>query len=167
MQRQIRILKRAGRRSAFALMAAVFLMLLISIMLLKMLSYSGENAQQVINEYLIEQAQLAAYGATEYAMLQSAADNRAASCTKTINMTYPSAPNTPVFNIAVTMQYVWLATAIPPGTDCSNTAVTGSAVTVSTPEQNGSVYVDVIVTSNAALNLDEPIRFHRRTLQKL
>jgi len=164
MQRQIRILKRAGRRSAFALIAAVFLMLLVSMMLLKMLSYSAENAQQVVNDYLLEQAQLAAYGATEYAMLQISTDDRSAagSCTQKIKMDYPSAGQK-IFDINVTIQYVWDAASVAtlPATCKVNN------LTVTTAEQDGSAYVNVIVASDPALGLDEPIRFTRKTLQKL
>ena len=169
MQRQVRILRIYGHRGAFALIAAVFLMLLLSIMLLKMLSYSAENAQQVVNDYLLEQAQLAAYGATEYAMLQVSADNRNVACTKNIVMTYPagSVTGTKLFDINVNVQYVWAGTP-PSGTDCDNTGVTGSAITVTTAEQNGSAYVDVTVTSDTAnIGLTEPVRVHRKTLQKL
>ena len=165
MQRQVRILKHAGRRSAFALIAAVFLMLLISIMLLKMLSYSSENAQQVVNNYMLEQAQLAAYGATEYALLKVSTEDHTAGCTKTINLDYPST-GTKLFDVSVNIQYVWRGGG-PGGTDCANTGVTGSTVSVITPEQDGSAYVDVYVSTTSALGLDEPIRYHRRTLQKL
>lgn len=166
MQRQIRTLKMHGRRSAFALIIAVFLMLVISLMLLKMISYSTENAQQVVSDYLLEQAKLAAYGATEFAILAASTDNRATACTSQITMDFPSTGNK-LFDVVVNIQYVWLNTAIPTGSDCSNTSVRGSAVVVTTPEEQGSAYVDVTVTSDAALGLDTPIRFHRRTLQKL
>ena len=168
MQRQIRILKRHGQRSAFALIAAIFLMLLLSLMLLKMLSFSTENAQQVINDYLLEQAQLAAYGATEYAMLQLSGDDRSVACTQQItNMPYP-ATGTKLFDINVTIQYVWLDTALPAlDATCKNSPITGSAITVTTPEQNGSAYVDVIVATTSNIGLTEPIRVHRKTLQKL
>ena len=98
------------------MITAVFLMLLLSMMLLKMLSYSSENAQQVVNDYLLEQAQLAAYGATEFAMLQISEDNRSvgspSGCTQAIiNMAYPS-NGTKLFDVNVTIQYVWLDTEI-------------------------------------------------------
>jgi len=167
MQRQVRILNRAGKRAAFALMAAIFLMLLVSLMLLKMLSYSSENSQQVINEYLLEQATLVAYGATEYTMLQLSTDDRSVACTKNISMSYP-ASGTKIFDVNVTVQYVWATGMAPGGTDCGNTAVTGNTVTVNTPAQNGSAYIDVAVSSDDTnLQLDEPIRVFRRTLQKL
>jgi hypothetical protein len=136
-------------------------------MLLKMISYSTENAQEVTNDYLYEQAELLAYGATEYAILQTSKDDRTASCIESITLNYPPSTGNNIFDITILVQYVWLDTNIPAGTGCNNTAVTGSTVTVKTPEQNGSAYIDVTVTSASNLGLDEPIRFHRRTLQKL
>ena len=168
MQRQVRVLRTSGRRGGFALIAAVFLMLLLSFMVLKMLSYSTENAQQVINDYLLEQAQLAAYGATEFAMLQISEEDHTVGCTQTISMNYPST-GTKLFDVNITIQYVWLNTAIPTlAASCQNTLVTGNTVTVTTPEQNGSAYIDVVVaTDTANIGLTEPVRVHRKTLQKL
>jgi len=149
------------------MITAVFLMLLLSMMLLKMLSYSSENAQQVVNDYLLEQAQLAAYGATEFAMLQLSEDNRSAGCTQAISMAYPSA-GTKLFDVNVTVQYVWLDTALP-GLDpsCKNSPITGAPITVTTAEQNGSAYIDVVVGTVSNIGLTEPVRVHRKTLQKL
>lgn len=160
MQRQIRILNTRGGRGAFALIAAVFLMLIISMLLLKMMSYSAQNAQEVTDDYLLEQAQLAAYGATEYAMLKISADDRTSACTKSFTLNYPST-GTKLFNVAVNVDYVWFNGTAPTLISCA------SSFTVTNPEQDGSAYIDVIVTSDPGLGLDEPIRFHRKTLQKL
>lgn len=165
MQRQVRILKHSSRRG-FALITAVFLMILLSTMLLKMLSFSSSDAQQVVNDYLLEQAQLAAYGATEFAMLQISTENHTAGCTQAISMDYPST-GTKLFDVGITIQYVWNG-AGPGGTNCDNTLVTGNTVSVTTAEQDGSAYIDVVVASDpVTTGLTEPIRFHRRTLQKL
>jgi hypothetical protein len=166
MQRQIRILNRPAHRGGFLLIMAVFLMLLLSLMLLKMLSYSSDDAQRVVNDYILEQAQLVAYGATEYAMLKASGDDRTAACTDDFNLSYP-ATGSKLLNARVQMQYVWLNGSAPGGTGCSNSAITGSTITVTNPEQNGSVYVLVTVASDSSAGLDEPIRFVRKTLQKL
>jgi len=162
MQNKSRILKHNG----FALIAAVFLMLFISILLLKMLSYSTDTSARTTNQYLYEQAVLLAYNATEYAMLQISEDDRSAGCTSAINTVYPSSGPT-MFNINVSVQYSWESTTAPTTTGCTNTPFIASGINVVTPEQNGTAIIDVIVSSNSSLNLDEPIRFHRRTLQKL
>ncbi|WP_345969758.1 MULTISPECIES: hypothetical protein [Sulfurimonas] len=159
MQNKNRVLKRGG----FAVIAAVFMMLLITLMLLKMLSYSTDVSARTSNDYLNEQAQLLAFNATEDAVYRISGENRDAnlSCTTSFNDTYPST-GTAMFNINVTIQYIWQTGMIPGGTGCNNILTT-----VSTDTQHGSALIDVYVTSHASLNLDEPIRFHRRTLQKL
>lgn len=164
MQRKIRVLSRGAKcnsRNGFILIAAVFLMILISAMLLKMLSYTSDDTQRTTNQYLQEQAQLLAYGATEWALLEISEDDRTSSCTKTLSAVYPSdAPTgSEIFNINVSIDYVWVTD--PLGTDC------GSTFNISAPEQDGNAYVNVTVTSHSSLGLDVPVRFYRRTLQKL
>jgi Tfp pilus assembly protein PilX len=156
MQNKNRVLKRGG----FAVIAAVFMMLLITLMLLKMLSYSTDISARTTDNYLNEQAQLLAFNATEDAVYRISGRDASSSCETAYTDTYPS-DGTAMFNISVNIQYVW-AGAAPSGTNCNNTFTT-----VTTPEQNGSALIDVYVTSHANLNLDEPIRIHRRTLQKL
>jgi len=160
MQRQIRFLRHASpaRRGGFILIMAVFLIIIISAMALKMLSYSSENTQQVINDYLYEQAALLGYGATEYTMLAISGTNPAAGCVTDLDMTYPEGGPT-LFNINTTVQYIWTAPA-PAG--CAGATVQ----TVQTPEQNGIAIVTVTVETAPGV-VTEPIRFYRQTLQKL
>lgn len=162
MQNKNRILKRGG----FAVIAAVFLMLLITMMLLKMLSYSTDTSQRTQNQYLYEQAVLLAYNSAEYTMLLISQADPAVSCQNDQTFHYPNGctPGTGgscIYDIDVTIDYVWHNGTAPGGTNC------GATLLVDTPEQNGSAYIDVVVSSDPALGLDEPIRFHRRTLQKL
>jgi len=161
MQNKNRILKRGG----FAIIAAVFLMLLITIMLLKMLSYSTETSKRTTNQYLYEQAVLLAYNATEFAMLQISQTDPSGGCYgPTVSLVYPDScagTGKCMYNIDIKIDYVWHTATAPTAAGCSGT------ITVDTPEQNGSAYVDVVVSSHSDLGLDEPIRFHRKTLQKL
>ena len=159
MQNKNRVLKRGG----FAVIAAVFMMLLITLMLLKMLSYSTDVAARTSNNYLNEQAQLLAFNATEHAVYILSGENRdgGESCTTSIDTHYPSTGSA-MFDINVTIQYIWQNGIVFTGTGCNNTLTT-----VTTADQHGSALIDVYVTSNNSLQLDEPIRFHRRTLQKL
>ena len=62
MQRTHRILKKRG---GFILIAAVFMMLAISFLLLRMLASTAEGSQRTINDYIHEQAILLTYAATE------------------------------------------------------------------------------------------------------
>lgn len=161
MQKHVHLLK-SGRkrgRNGFALIAAVFLMLIISLLLIKMISNTTENAQQVVNDYLYDQAELLAYGATEYTMLQISATDMSRDCVTNLTMNYPNS-GTPFFTIKSSVKYIWDAASIPAG--CA------AFQTVQTPEQNGTAIIDVVVESNNAnLGIDEKIRFTRRTIQKL
>lgn len=152
-------------RKGIAAIAAVFLMLLITLMMVKMLSYSTDTSQRTINQYLYEQAVLLAYNATEFAMLQISQSNPNVACyAGTTSLVYPNGcSGNCIYNMAISVDYVWESTTVPAGTGCSGVG----AITVDTPEQNGSAFIDVIVTTHSDLNLDEPIRFHRKTLQKL
>jgi hypothetical protein len=159
MQKNVHFLKGAKRasRGGFILISAVFLMLALTFLLLKMISYSTENAQQVTNDYLQEQAELLAYGATEYAMLRISA-NAPSSCPTSYSLVSNN-----LFVIRTNISYVW-AGAAPAG--CASTLAL-----VQAPQQNGTALVDVTVeinaTKRAELGLYDAIRFHRRTLQKL
>jgi len=163
-----------GKRNGFALMTAVFLMLLISILLLKMLSYTSETSQRTVNEYLSEQATLLTYSATEYALLAISGQERNVSskCIQTLSAVYPN-NTTPIFDINISIQYVWSNNLTPttplyPGT-CQGYIDSAQAPTnqLTTDESNGAAVIEVVVTSKASLELDQPIRQYRKSLQKL
>ncbi len=173
MQTKIRFLtkSRTFGRSGFALIAAVFLMLLLSMMLLKMLSYTAESNQRTVYEYLNEQARLLTYSATEYAVLAVTGQNRTNGCITTINSTYPTGGSGKMFDITTTIRYVWSDDPSLGADRLSNLPASCKGANllaqVATPQEHGTMLIDVIVTSASSLNLNEPIRFHRRTLQKL
>jgi type II secretory pathway pseudopilin PulG len=157
MQRKNHLLKRRG----FAMIMAIFFMIIISSLLLYMLASTSESVQRTTNDYLDEQAVLMAKSATEYAILAVSGYDRAANngCINTINARYPNV--NPIFNITTTIQYVGFGnTGF--GANCN-----AYIPNITTEESNGTMLIDVFVQSTAALNLDEPIRYHRRTLQKL
>ena len=165
MQTKIRLLTRPAQRSGFALITAVALMLLISILLLKMLAFTADTQQRTVNDYLVEQAILLTYSATEYAVLATSGRNRAADgCITTVNATYPENGADKIFDITTTIRYVWSSDQL---ASLPASCTTALYTQVSTPESNGAALIDVVVTSATGLRLDEPIRFHRRTLQKL
>lgn len=138
---------------------AIFFMIIISTLLLYMLSSTTESVQRTTNDYLDEQAVLMAKSATEYAILAVSGYDRTAaggSCLNSINAQYPAV--NPIFDINTTIQYIGFGTIA----GCNNLIGT-----ITTEESNGTMLIDVYVTSHSSLNLDEPIRYHRRTLQKL
>lgn len=174
MQTKVHFLRRIfyfkGERGGFALLTAVFLMLLISILLLKMLSHTADTTQRTVNEYLSEQAALLTYSATEYALLAISGQNRATSgCIQTISATYPSQTE-PIFNIKTTIQYIWSNGIYTPADATCQGYIDGNQVALNrldTNESSGAAVIEVVVTSDDSLHLDQPIRFYRKTLQKL
>ena len=145
-----------SNRNGFAMIMAIFFMIVIATLLTYMLSTTTETAKRTTNTYVNEQAQLLAKSAVEYALLRvSGVERNATSCENGFNTNYPDSVN-PIFDINVTIQYYGLS-----ATACSNIA------DISTPESNGTMMIDVYVSDSAGLNLSEPIRYHRRTLQKL
>ncbi|HZF69814.1 type II secretion system protein [Sulfuricurvum sp.] len=166
MQRKNYILK---KRPGFAMIMAIFMMVLIAGMMAAAISMSSTTTNRTQDDYLHEQAQLIARSATEYAVLAISGHevNVNQGCINTINMVYPTAAN-PMFNIRVDMQYILFydnAAGVRTAYNCN--PITGTGGVAQTNESNGTVLMDVTVTSNNGLNIPEPIRYERRTLQKL
>ncbi|WP_373033677.1 type II secretion system protein [Sulfurovum sp.] len=145
------------KRNGFAMIMAIFFMILIATLLSYMLSTTSETAKRTTNVYLNEQAQLLAKSAVEYAILRvSGQDRSGGTCVNSFNAQYPE--GTPMFDINVSIQYIGFGGL----SGCNN-----YIGTIATPESNGTMLIDVYVSDNASLNLSEPISYHRRTLQKL
>ena len=167
MQRKSSILK--GRK-AFAMIMAIFFMILIATLLTSMLAMSTETAKRTSNTYLNEQAQLLAKSATEYTILRVSGHYRNGadkvvggaddSCMNGYTASYPDATN-PIFDIRVNVQYIGFLKHNDGG-KCQS-----YIDTIQTAESNGTMLIDVYVSDNVGLGLTEPIRYHRRTLQKL
>ena len=158
MQRKSYILK---ERSGFAMIMAIFFMIVIATLLSYMLSATAETGKRTINTYVNEQAQLLAKSAVEIAILSVSGKDRNSTtypgCINQINSQYPEV--NPIFDIQVSIKYIGLAT-----TGCDSLV---GAESISTAESNGTMLIDVYVQNSSDLNLSEPIRYHRRTLQKL
>lgn len=161
MQRKNHILKRRG----FAMIMAIVLLIVISTIMAVSISMSTTTTARTTNEYLHEQAMLLTSSATEYAVLAISGHDRIGrdNCINEINAVYPNAIN-PMFDINITMQYVGFGSIGVNADDCIDYP---GLENIATAETNGTVLMDVTVTSSNELNLTEPIRYERRTLQKL
>ena len=148
-------------RNGFAMIMAIFFMILIATLLSYMLSSTTETAKRTTNAYVNEQAHLLAKSAAEYAILRvSGFDRTGGDCMNGFTAQYPDA--TPIFDITVSISYIGFGPLADAGGDCEI-----FISDIQTPESNGTMLIDVYVRDNASLNLSEPIRYHRRTLQKL
>ena len=166
MQRKNRILKRRG----MAMIMAIFMILIIGGIMAIVISMTADTSKRTTNIYLHEQAIELTRSATEYALLAVSGHDHAAlnNCINQIDMIYPDTTN-PMFDISITLNYIGFGG--PAGNDAiggANEAACSDYIDIiQTPESNGSILMDVTVRSDPGLNLDEPIVYHRRTLQKM
>jgi len=142
-------------RSGFALLSAIFLMLLIGILMALSFSLSSQTTKQTGQLYLQEQGQLLAKSATEFALLAISGHDNTADCIEQINLRYPK--NAPMYDINMTLYYIGS------GLPCSTDHLLAN--NINTAESNGTVMIDTFVSYTDPEN-NETIRFHRRTLQK-
>lgn len=154
MQRENRILNRRG----MAMIMAIFMILVLGGIMAIVITLTATTTQRTTNLYLHEQAVALSRSATEYALLAVSGHdhNTLQNCINRIDAQYPDETN-PMFDINISLRYIGFG------------GLTGSCDdyigAIQTPESNGSILMDVVVTDH---NLStEPIRYHRRTLQKM
>lgn len=157
------------KRGAFAMIMAIIVILIISTIMALSLSLTTETSKRTTDIYLYEQVALNAKSAAELALLDIA---QAAPCTytgSTYSLPFGCTGSACIYNVNVTAQYIYYDDPLTVGTNESPcaTAVGSDYIVVNTPEQNGSVLMDVTVSVNDASITTEPIRYFRRTIQKL
>lgn len=154
MQRKNSILKTNphNKRGAFAMIMAIIVIIVISTIMTLSLSLTSETSKRTTDIYLYEQAELVAKSAVELTMLEIAQNG---CLTAPFTPTF-DANTTALFDVTVNTQYIYTG------------AVGGctSYFNITTPEQNGSVLMDAVVSTKVGITT-EPIRYFRRTIQKL
>jgi len=153
MQRKNHLLKSA--RSGIAIIMAIGVIVIIGTIMALGVSLTSQTTKQTNDLYLHEQATLLAKSAAEYALLRIAQDNNA---TNPCNFTSSNFTAETFYNVNITARYVY--TSVPAGCPADTIVVT-------TAEQNGSVLLDIAVSVTNTSVSSEPIRYFRRTLQKL
>lgn len=144
-------------KKGFSLITAIIFIVLIAVFSMLSLSLSSQTSKQTSDLYLKAQAELLARSAVEYAVMAVTAHDRAATndCVNTITATYQN-----MFNIQVDIRYI--GNGLPAGCD-----IVDGAGAITTPDSQLLAQMDVYVTSIlAGTGTTEPIRFHRRTLQR-
>jgi len=157
MQRKNNILNRKRVKHAFAMMMAIAVIVIIATIMALSLSLTAQTTKKTTDIYLYEQAALLAKGATEYQLLRIAQNPF---CTD-LDITFTQ--NT-IYTISITSRYVY-ENVITPDPCIAGTGTTYANVI--TPEQDGSVLIDVSVSVNDVNLTSEPIRYFKRTMQKL
>jgi type II secretory pathway pseudopilin PulG len=148
------------KRKGFSLVFAIIILVVVSTLAALMLSLSSSSAKQTSDIYLKEQAELLMQSATEYSILAILGHDNQNSCIENINITYPDSTN-PIFDINVSLWYI-IDSTMPAGFDC-NHVISNS---LSTHNSNMTVMIDTTVTTTSNTGLSEPIKLHRRTVQK-
>jgi len=146
-------------RKGFSLITAIIIMMAVSVLMTMMISLSSVTVKSTMDIYFKEQAQLLARSAVEYAVLATSGHDNHQSCIEHVNVFYPSADN-PTHEMNVTLWY--LGNGI---VNC-NTVLDNN---ISTDDSNLTAIVDVVVNvlENNNTGITEPIRIHKRTIQKL
>jgi hypothetical protein len=160
MQRKNSILryshKARAHRNGMALIMAIAVIVIIATIMTLSLSLTATTSKKTTDLYLYEQSVLLSKSATEYALLKIAEN---APCTyRGGNFTYNS-----IYDINISVSYVYNDAST-----CTDLTPDGPLyTTVETDEQNGSVLIDVSVGVNNSTVTTEPIRYFRRSIQKL
>ena len=148
-------------RSGMVMIMAIIVIVVISTIMALSLSMTVLTSKRTQDLYLYEQSVLLTKSATEYALLLIANNVPCRDFnTSTLNFTQDD-----IYNVAINIQYIYdsNASCVDIGTSKGGTLF----ATVSTPEQNGSALIDVSVSVLDANISTEPIRYFRRTIQKL
>lgn len=151
-------------RRGFSMITAIIFMVLVATLGALALSLSTTTVKQTSDLYLREQAELLVQSATEYALLAISGHeiNNANGCLNTINATYNN-----TFDINISIYY--LGNNLPNGCRGFDGTIvsTGTLTNIDANDSNVTVMIDTVVSVPVDKNVStEPIRLHRRTLQK-
>ncbi len=149
-------------KKGFSLVTAILFIVVVSVLGALALSFTSQTGKQTTDTYIKSQAEILLRSAAEFGVLAMTAHDIGASgnCINTINIDYPdNAPNH-TFDITINIQY--FGNGLPnPGCDIVSN-------TVADEDVNLTALMDIFVATNPDSNITtEPIRLHRRTLQKL
>lgn len=149
-------LKSPTNHNGFAMIIAVIVMITIATIIMFTLSKSTQTVKRTADSYLYEQAELHTKSAIEYALFRIAGEG----CINNLNFTLDT-----IYDVNITARYVYTgATTNVAGTTNCNEYINPY---ITTNEQNGSVLMDIVISIDSADTGTDPIRYFRRTIQKL
>jgi type II secretory pathway pseudopilin PulG len=151
MQRKNNLLK-TSHRSAIAMIMAISVIVIISTIMALSLALTTQTTKRTADLYIYEQAVLLSKSAAEYALLQISLNPP---CSQT-NLNFSE----DYYDINVSMRYIYTVPS-----PCASS--TDTYFSIATPEQNGSVLMDITVSVDNTTVVNEPIRYFRRSIQKL
>lgn len=151
-------------RKGFSLLTAIIFIVLVASIAALALSFSTFSTKQTSDLFLREQAELLVQSGTEFALLAISGHdiNTTNGCLNAINAQYPQAGAAAIFDVNVTINYLGSGLATASNNNCNILSDT-----VATADSNITVIIDTVVSTTADNNIStEPIRLHRRTIQK-
>lgn len=164
MQRKNYLLRKRG---GFAMIMAIAVVVIISTIMALSLAMTAETTKKTTDLYIYEQAVLLSQSAAEYALLRISQNPP---CTDEVTLGLDhfkpdldgnGNPNDDICDINISLRYIYDSNA--PCLTYGGTFYTA----VTTPEQNGSVLMDITVSVNDTNITSEPITYFRRSIQKL
>ncbi len=154
MQRKNSLLK---KKNGFAMIMAIIAIVIIGTIMALSISLTSLTTKRTTDIYLYEQASLYAKVAAERALLKIAKNDVSINPCGFTGDNYQLGG---IYDVNVSVKYVY--TNFPIGCNAAQ-----QLTTITTPEQNGTVMLDISVSVNNSTIDTEPIRYFRRTLQKL
>lgn len=143
------------RKNGFVMMLAISVMVVMATILALSLSLTNETTKQTTDIYLYEQATFISKSAAEYALFQIAQRGPCDTNASWRNFTQDS-----IYDVSIDLIYIYSNPS-----PCTN--ANDEYFVINTPESSGIVLMDITVSINDTTIASEPIRYFRRTLQKL
>jgi len=151
------------QRKGIAMIMAITVIVIIGTIMALSMAMTAETTKRTSDLYLYEQSILLSKSATEYALLQIAENPPCSD----LNTTFLQDG---FYTIDIQMQYIYYDDPTT-GLNEAQALCTANGGTlyapVETPEQDGSVIMDIAVSVADTTVSTEPIRYFRRTIQKL
>jgi type II secretory pathway pseudopilin PulG len=164
MQRKNSFIKQHSSRSGIAMIMAIAVIVIVSTLMALAISMSSKTSKDTIDLYLYEQSVLLAKSAAEYTLLRISLDNNETNPCNVTSLNFSpdldGDGTADFYDINVTVKYSY--TSYP-----ATCPASVRFAPVTTPEQNGSVLLDIAVSVDDTTVTTEPIRYFRRTIQKL
>jgi hypothetical protein len=153
------------KRSGFAMIMAIFIVVLISLGGVMLLSNSSMSSKTVGDKYLHAQAEMLALSATEFAVMRAQGfDTAAGKCLKQINITVQDSAGVAAYDVNISIKYSFKGAQ--PNSECSNAPI--NATLAQGTGNDTMMLIDTVVKTNTEANLStEPIRVVKRSWQRL
>jgi type II secretory pathway pseudopilin PulG len=158
MQRKNYTLRYASSRRtrpAIAMIMAIMVIVILATIMALSMQLSSETTKRSTDIYLQEQAVLLAKSAAEYTLLEISENNSTLDPCAISSLNF----HQDIYDVNISVLYSY----VNPPSSCDGKTF----ATVTTDEQNGSILLNVAVSVNDANISTEPIRYFRRTIQKL